>query len=167
MPLPGLAEAVDDSIQRQNDLEKRKLMAKLYVLLEDLASFANGTWSCDGTNDSFPEAYNFGSWRFANMYCTWASIRLLTQLEIQRLLLSNTNAHGEQRTDIDEDIENTVENICTAIPSHIGSKPHSLGMICSMSMLSLNAALLERAGKHEEARWCASMLEELHRKGIR
>ena len=186
--LPGLSELADDSLKRGDDLSIQHVLVQFENLIQELDAFATRLWpttfdspaqaqpqdSLEGlTSESNMETiYNFSTWRSANMYCTWAMVRLFTRLESQRLLLHAAGdtlipEHGHRQEEVEADIVRNLENLCRGIPSQLGSRPHTMGIICSMGMLEVASQLLEERGRLAEAASCKSVLNRLRNDGFR
>ena len=178
---PGLTKLADESLFRLNEQLRQHCLLQFESFIQDLDDFsmrswpaaietatgedASYTWST--RNSNLGAAYVFSNWRSANMYCTWAFVRLYARLESKRLLHRAPHLDRELSQEIEADIERNLENLCRAIPSQIGALPHSFGSICSVGMLAVVATLLQNRGRLKEAAWCKGVFERLRSEGFR
>jgi hypothetical protein len=186
--LPGIVENADDSLERGDDRSIQNILVRFECLIQELDGFAARLWPVTFDSSARAQlqdsrewlsskaipgyAYNFSNWRSANMYCTWATVRLYTRLESQRLLLrASHNAltpnNRQRQEEAEADVVRNLEDLCRGIPSQLGSRPHTMGIICSMGMLEVASELLENRGRVVEAAWCKSVLDRLRNDGFR
>ena len=186
--LPGIVETADGSLERGDERSIQNTLVQFECLIHELDDFATRFWPV--TSDSsaqaqpqdsrewlsskaiFDKTYDFSNWRSANVYCTWATARLYTRLESQRLLLHASHneliPHNRQRQEeVETDVVRNLEDLCRGIPSQLGSRPHTMGIICSMGMLEVASELLENRGRVVEAAWCKSVLDRFRDDGFR
>lgn len=182
--LPGVTQLADESLRGQDASAILNSATMLRTLLNDLDEFAaySGPHSVDFNGElessysttcasPFPDAnqaYTFSCWRSANLYCSWTSICLFARLELRRLIHdSQLIIHAQYLDEIEADIDRDIDNLCWAIPSQIGEKPHSMGIICSLPALTTVCTLLEARGRALEAQWYRAMLQGWQSEGFR
>jgi hypothetical protein len=183
--LPGLSEAADRCHRRNDGPRKQEMVMAFSSVLHQLATFGEREWPPGAlttlTNlprENIPawltdipnlgKAHTFCTWRSANMYCTWTMVRLMVQLEIQKLLHNSVDEKTSPTMDgLDQDILDSIKDCLLGIPYQIGLKACSIGVMCSMRPLKTTMILLNEYGKHEEAQWCQNVVDALHDLGFK